>query len=101
MVSREEVELLLKIQQEAFSETIQHLMHEFNFQKASLESKIEDISHQLENLKKDNHNKQNVISTLTAKLDELEVAVEGSKFDSKPIHKRLDTLEDFSRRNNL
>ena len=101
MVSREEIELLLKVQREAFSETVNHLVRDFNLQKAALESKIQDFTNQLENLRREDQNKQTVISILSAKLDELEVAVEGNKFDSKPIHKRLDSLEDFSRRNNL
>lgn len=101
MVSREDVELLLKVQQQAFDASLKHLVDSFNEQKNELKSKIESFRSELNELKNENHVKQGMIENLTTKVEELEISIEGNKFDSKPINKRLDSLEDFSRRNNL
>ena len=101
MVTREDVELLLKVQQQAFDASLKHLVDSFNEQKNELKSQIECFRSELSELKKVSNSKQVLIDSLSTKIEELEISIEGNKFDAKPINKRLDTLEDFSRRNNL
>ena len=101
MVSREEVELLLKTQQSCFNDTVNHLVSSLNDQIAKLSTDLERTKSELAIVKQDSDNKQKVIEELTSKIDDLEVVVEGNRFDSKPVFQRLDDLEDRSRRNNL
>ena len=101
MVSREEVELLLKTQQEAFKETINFMVSSFTEKIDRISTEVQQVKSDLSLVKQQSDNKQRLIEEISNKVDDLEVLVEGNRFDSKPVFERLDSLEDHSRRNNL
>ena len=101
MLSSEDIQTLLKSQREAFTDSISHLVSNFNTQFASLKAELDSTKLELNAAKFDLANKQNQINQLSSKLEEFESAIESYKFDPVPVFDRLDSLEDHSRRNNL
>ena len=100
-VERGELELLLKVQQSAFRESVDVLVSSFKQQIERLELLVKENSDTISDLRAENNSKQRIIESLQSRLDDLEVTVEGCRFDADPIYDKLSDLEDRSRRNNL
>ena len=101
MVSRVELDLLLKTQQQCYNDTINHLVSSFKDQINKLSDELTGVRSELNLLRAEGESQKKAIVELSAKVYELETVVEGNRFDSKPVFERLDSLEDRSRRNNL
>ena len=101
MVSRQELESLLKIQRESYNDTVNHLVVNFNSQIEALKLELNAVKTELQSTKEEVSSKGNLIAVLSSKVEELELSVESSKTDPVQIFDRLDSLEDHSRRNNL
>ena len=101
MVSRDEVELLLKSQHEAFKETLNFMVSSYSSKIDYISTELQQVKSELSLVKQQSEIKDKLIEDISHKIDDLEVVVEGNRFDSKPVFERLDSLEDHSRRNNL
>ena len=101
MVSRQELESLLKIQRDSYSDTMSQLVKSFENQIDSLKVELNTVKTELQLTKEEVSSKLNLIAQLSSKVEELEISFESSKTDPVQIFDRLDSLEDHSRRNNL
>lgn len=101
MVSREEVELLLKTQREAFKETVDFMVASYREKLDNISTELQEVKAELVSVKQMSESKFRLVDDISNKVADLEVLVEENRFDSKPVFERLDSLEDHSRRNNL
>ena len=101
MVSREEINSLLKVQRDAYNDLINHMTTNFNTQISTIRTELETTKSELGRTKEELHLKQVHIDQLSKRIEDFESAVEAYKFDPVPVFERLDSLEDHSRRNNL
>ena len=101
MVSKQELESLLKVQREAYNDTIGHLISSFNSQIDSVKSELSLVKSELESSKEEISHQQSRITELTTRLEECELNLASFRSDPVEIFNRLDSLEDHSRRNNL
>ena len=90
MVSREEVDSLLKAQREAFSDTVSLLMKSYESRLEKSNSEFIELKCCFEALKSEFSNQNKLVVELRAEIDA-----------QKASSERIDYLEDQSRRNNL
>ena len=101
MVSKQELDSLLKVQREAYNDTINHLMSNFNAQIDSVKSDLNSVRLELKASKEEISLQQTKITELTSRVEEYELNLASNRSDPVEIFNRLDSLEDNSRRNNL
>ena len=99
MVSRAELELLLKTQRESYNDSTDHLVNAFNLRVSKLEKDLLDSKSEIASLQRENQEKDIAINSLTDRLSQLEAATQTNPATS--LLDRLDGLEDHSRRNNI
>ena len=101
MVTRPELELLLKTQREGYNDSIERIFREFNQRVSKLEEDLRDSKNEIVSLQRENQNKDIAIKSLTDRITELEAATGDNPASFQPVLDRLDDLEDRSRRNNI
>ena len=101
MATKQELDTALKIQRDAYNDTINHLMANFTSQLNIFKVDFDNIKSELNAAKLEIFQKQTQIESLSSKIEELETVVEGCRFDPVPVFSRLNSLEDYSRKNNL
>ena len=101
MVSRAEVELLLKTQRDCYSDTVNHLIKSFENRVSKFEGKLTDCKQEISDLRRFSEEQKLVIRDLKSVVDELKDSVVTSEATPESFITRLDYLEDQSRRNNL
>ena len=99
MISREEIELLLKTQRESYNDCIKHVLTTFNDRFLKIEKELGDSRAENFQLKSANEEQHNRITILSAKLHDIDQGF--NKQDLDHIVGKLNYLEDQSRRNNL
>ena len=95
MVSRDEVELLLKTQRDSYNDSIKHIINSFENRIQNLESNLSETKLELASVRRLNEEQNSSISHLVSEIEELKLS------NSSAISSRMDYLEDQSRRNNL
>ena len=101
MVSRNEVELLLKTQRECYNDSMQCLMNSFNERLGKLEKELYESKTEIALLRQENSSNETKISSLVDRICQLETSEHNLGNIQQPIFDRLDSLEDHSRRNNI
>ena len=101
MVSRNEVELLLKTQRECYNDSMQCLMNSFNDRVGKLEKELYESKTEIALLRQENSSNETKISSLVDRICQLETSEHNLGNIQQPIFDRLDSLEDHSRRNNI
>ena len=93
MVTKSELELLLKTQRDAYNDGLEQIISTFNTRLISLEKELSQAKGEIFNLQQKNNHQDSVIKDLSAKL--------GQASANEQISTRIDSLEDHSRRNNI
>ena len=101
MISREDVELMLKTQRESYNDSLSHLRASFENRISKLEKDLFDSRVEIESLKSTNESFKTSIAELITDSQNLKPIVVNSEATQKSTAARIDYLEDQSRRNNL
>ena len=101
MVSREEVDSLLKAQREAFSDTVSLLMKSYESRLEKSNSEFIELKCCFEALKSEFSNQNKLVVELRAEIEDLKTPLIETNTAQKASSERIDYLEDQSRRNNL
>ena len=101
MISRQELDSLLKAQREAYNDTISHLMENFESRLTKSNSEFNELKVNFEALKSEFASQTSLIVELRAEIASVKTPLTETTTAQKASAERLDYLEDQSRRNNL
>ena len=101
MVSRAEVELLLKTQRDCYRDIINHRIESFENRVSKFEGKLTECNPEISDLRRVKEEQKLVIHDLKSVVDEIKDSVVTSEATPESLTARLDYLEDQSQRNNL
>ena len=101
MISREDVELLLKTQRDSFNDSISHLVKSFEHRIDKVEKELSASKVEVERLKSTNENLNSSIAELVQEIENFKPALTNSETLQQTTLSRVDQLEDQFRRNNL
>ena len=97
MVSRAEIELLLKTQRDAYNDCIAHVKSSFESRLSKLEAELSAAKLETADLRRNCEIQNNRINSLLQRVDDFNEPLE----KAQNADSRIDYLEDQSRRNNL
>ena len=101
MVSKEQLDAMLKAQREAYNDTISHLVTNFENRLSNTNEQLAEVKRNFENLKRDSADQAVLIEDLKREIFDLKNPLTELKSVQEEASKRVDYLEDQSRRNNL
>ena len=101
MVSRSEIELLLKTQRDSYSDTVHHLISSFETCISKFETELSVYKEEISELRRANKEQNIEIRDLKKVVGELRDPLMNSESVLQTNSTRIDYLEDQSRRNNL
>ena len=101
MLTREDVEFMLKSQRESYNDTISRLVDSFETRVSKVEKDLSDSKLEIERLKITNENLNSTISKLVEETESIKPILSSSEATQQSTLTRVDYLEDQSRRNNL
>ena len=101
MVSRQEVDSLMKVQSDAFNCNIQNVISIFELKLSKFEIELRETRSEIGDLRRANYDQSVEIYQLRGLVEELRGPFVTSEASHKTICALVDDLEDRSRRNNL